>query len=142
MKNRNYESTKPWHKYIINWVTNVTGPKSNTHKKIIKIENSIHKKIVWFSLSNLLIRKEYRISEWAKFQVWKFLHLQKLAHGLILRWSFHAWNPRPIRKLYSCKSQPNDERYRNFSMAISLLTHTGIDIFKLSKLFENLKTYS
>jgi hypothetical protein len=24
--------------------------------------------------------KKYRISEWAKFQVWKFLHLQKLAH--------------------------------------------------------------
>ena len=25
--------------------------------------------------------KKYRISEWAEFQVWKFLHLQKLAHG-------------------------------------------------------------
>ena len=24
---------KPWHDYIINWVTNLTGPKSNTHKK-------------------------------------------------------------------------------------------------------------
>jgi hypothetical protein len=24
---------------------------------------------------------EYRISEWAEFQVWKFLHLQKLAQG-------------------------------------------------------------
>jgi hypothetical protein len=25
--------------------------------------------------------KQYRISEWAEFQVWKFLHLLKLAHG-------------------------------------------------------------
>ena len=25
--------------------------------------------------------KKYRISEWAEFQVWKFLHLQKLAQG-------------------------------------------------------------
>ena len=24
---------------------------------------------------------KYRISEWAEFQVWKFLHLQTLAHG-------------------------------------------------------------
>ena len=24
---------------------------------------------------------KYRISEWAEFQAWKFLHLQKLAHG-------------------------------------------------------------
>ena len=25
--------------------------------------------------------QKYRISEWSEFQVWKFLHLQKLAHG-------------------------------------------------------------
>ena len=36
-----------------------------------------------FTLSAVLVgREEYRISECAEFQVWKFLHLQKLAHGL------------------------------------------------------------
>jgi hypothetical protein len=92
---------------------------------------------------------EYRISEWEEFQVWKFFHLQKLAHGkkslppkghrpaqvavlgprkarlffprANFKVKFPCLNPQPIRKLYSCKSQPSDLRYRNFSMAIACI---------------------
>ena len=61
------------------------------------------------------------------------------SHGLISRWNFHTWNPQPIQKLYSCKSQPSDERYRNFSIAIEYIdSYRNIDFcpkFDLNKYF-------
>ena len=69
--------------------------------------------------------QQYRISKWAEFQVWKFLNLQKLAHGnksLPLksrrpqgdtRFFFPHANFRvkfpylKPKKLYTCKSQPS-----------------------------------
>ena len=43
-------------------------------------DDDYYKVIPWIASSKLSDQK-YRISEWAEFQVWKFLHLQKLAHG-------------------------------------------------------------
>jgi len=43
------------------------------------------------------------------------------SHGLILRWNFHTWNAWLIWKMYSCKSQPSNQRFRNLEMAITYL---------------------
>ena len=56
------------------------------------------RKVVWVKIncskmkSLNFVNCEYRISACAEFQVWKFLPLQKFAHGPILRWNFLAWN--------------------------------------------------
>ena len=43
-------------------------------------KRDIFSKVVLEIIEESEKKRKYRISEWAEFQVWKFLHLQKLAH--------------------------------------------------------------
>ena len=57
---------------------------------------------------------------------------------VILRWNFHTWNPRSVQKLYSCKSQPSDEKYGNFSMAIAYLdSYRNSNFLAIFNLFQD-----
>ena len=67
-------------------------------KKIAENTKNAKKNIVQMHVflqnSSKSWKQKYRISEWAEFQVWKFLHLQKLAHCkelYVTRYWYVSW---------------------------------------------------